>query len=132
MALRKARRRRESNFRPSIQTVHRYSRPCRNSSASSSNPNARPSKCSSSIMLYGRRLLRDWWVHGSRRVRRSVILSLLLALVTRPALSAAGDQQGQVTFNSLPVPGATIVATQGEKKIVSTSDLDGRYRLSGL
>jgi hypothetical protein len=47
-------------------------------------------------------------------------------------LDAADDQHGQVTFNGLPVPGATIIATQTDKKIVATSDADGRYRLSGL
>ena len=45
---------------------------------------------------------------------------------------AAGDQQGLVTFNGLPVPGATIIATQSDKKIFVASDADGRYRLTGL
>jgi hypothetical protein len=45
---------------------------------------------------------------------------------------AAGDQQGLITFNSLPVPGATIIATQSDKKIVVVSDAEGRYRLTGL
>jgi hypothetical protein len=49
-----------------------------------------------------------------------------------PPLFAAGDQYGQVTFNGLPVPGATIVATQGDKEMVVVSDADGRYRLAGL
>src|SRR5687768_1235573 len=92
---------------------------CRSSSGSSSNPNARPSKCSSSIMLNGRRLIK-------------VGAALLLIALARPLLFAAGDQHGQVTFNGLPVPGATIVATQSEKKIVAGSDAEGRYRLSGL
>ena len=48
------------------------------------------------------------------------------------SLFAAGDQQGLVTFNGLPVPGATIIATQSDKKIVVASDADGRYRLTGL
>jgi hypothetical protein len=45
---------------------------------------------------------------------------------------AAGEQRGQVTFNGLPVPGATIVATQNGTKIVVASDAEGRYRLTGL
>jgi hypothetical protein len=77
-------------------------------------------------MLNGRRLIR---VRGSRG---SVTLSLLLALLAGAALFAAGDQHGLVTFNGLPVPGATIIATQSDKKIVVASDADGRYRLSGL
>jgi hypothetical protein len=35
---------------------------------------------------------------------------------------AAGDQQGRVIFNGLPVPGVTITATQGDKAIVATSN----------
>jgi trimeric autotransporter adhesin len=79
-----------------------------------------------------------WNVRGLTRVRRSrgscgaVILLLLLAALARPSLFAAGEQQGLVTFNGLPVPGATVVATQSEKKVVVASDSDGRYRLSGL
>ena len=45
---------------------------------------------------------------------------------------AAGDQHGQVTFNALPVPGATVTATQGDTTIVVFADADGRYRLAGL
>ena len=37
-----------------------------------------------------------------------------------------------MTFNGLPVPGATIIATQNDKKIVVASDAEGRYRLTGL
>ena len=44
----------------------------------------------------------------------------------------AADEHGFVTFNGLPVPGATITAIQGDKKIVVSSDPDGRYELSGL
>ena len=65
-------------------------------------------------------------------VRASATLVFLLSLLTGPVLRAAGDQHGQVAFNGLPVPGATITATQNDKTIVVTSDVDGRYRLSGL
>ena len=55
----------------------------------------------------------------------------VLACAVRIAL-AAGEQQGQVTFTGLPVPGATVTATQGDQKIVATSNEDGAYRLTGL
>ena len=55
--------------------------------------------------------------------------TLVLALCT--ALRAA-DHTGQVTFTGLPVPGATITATQGEKVVTATSNEEGFYRLSGL
>jgi hypothetical protein len=74
-------------------------------------------------MWNGRRLI---------RARGAVILFLLLAALARPSLFAAGEQQGLVTFNGLPVPGATITAIQNDKQIVVTSDADGRYRLTGL
>jgi hypothetical protein len=57
--------------------------------------------------------------------------ALVLAVAVRLAF-AAGDEQGQVTFTGLPVPGATITATQDDKKIVATSNEDGAYRLTGL
>src|SRR5438105_13058752 len=64
--------------------------------------------------------------------RRTIGVSLLaLVLVVRPVL-AVGEHQGRVTFNRLPVPGATITATRGEKTIAATSNEDGAYRLSGL
>jgi trimeric autotransporter adhesin len=47
-------------------------------------------------------------------------------------MQGATDQDGQVTFNGLPVPGATITATQRDQTIITTSDIEGRYRLTGL
>lgn len=69
---------------------------------------------------------------GSRGPRGAVTLSLLLVLLTGLVPFAATDQHGQITFNGLPVPGATVIATQGDKRIVAASDADGRYRLTGL
>jgi hypothetical protein len=42
------------------------------------------------------------------------------------ALSAA-EYRGQVTFGGLPVPGATVTATVGDKKLVAITDLEGIY-----
>ncbi|HET9467425.1 MAG TPA: carboxypeptidase-like regulatory domain-containing protein, partial [Vicinamibacterales bacterium] len=69
-------------------------------------------------------------LNGPHRIR--FCAALLLAAFAGSLLLAAGDQYGQVLFNGLPVPGATIVATQNDKTIATTSDLDGRYRLTGL
>ena len=68
--------------------------------------------------------------NGRRLIR--LIASLFLAALVEPVLLAAGEQYGQVNFNALPVPGATVTATQGETKIVAFTDGEGRYRLSGL
>ena len=69
-------------------------------------------------------------LNGRRRIR--CCAALLVVALARPSLFAEGDQHGLVTFNGLPVPGATIIATQGDKKILAASDADGRYRLTGL
>ncbi len=69
-------------------------------------------------------------LNGRRRIR--FCAALLVIALARPSLLAAGDQGGLVTFNGLPVPGATIIATQNDKKIVVASDAEGRYRLTGL
>ena len=44
-----------------------------------------------------------------------------------PATFAAAPYHGQVTFNGVPVPGATVTATQGDKKEVSITDHQGTY-----
>jgi trimeric autotransporter adhesin len=70
-------------------------------------------------------------LNGRRRIRCCAALLVVVALA-RPSLFAEGDQHGLVTFNGLPVPGATVIATQGETKVLASSDADGRYRLTGL
>src|SRR5262247_3762797 len=42
------------------------------------------------------------------------------------------EHHGQVLFNGVPVPGATITATQGEKKFVSVTDQQGAYSFPEL
>ena len=70
-------------------------------------------------------------VRGPRR-SHGVTLTLFLVLLIGHAPFAADEQRGQVTFNGLPVPGATVIATQGDKKIIVASDAEGRYRFTGL
>jgi hypothetical protein len=43
---------------------------------------------------------------------------------------AASEAYGQVTFGGLPVPGAAVTATQGDKKIVTITDDQGIYKLT--
>src|SRR5713226_9999190 len=45
---------------------------------------------------------------------------------------AAAEHHGQVRFGGLPVPGATVTATQGDKKFVAISDLQGVYSFPDL
>jgi hypothetical protein len=45
---------------------------------------------------------------------------------------AASEHHGQVTFGGLPVPGVTVTASQGEKKVVALSDAEGKYSFPDL
>jgi trimeric autotransporter adhesin len=44
----------------------------------------------------------------------------------------ASEQRGLVTFGGLPVPGATVTATQGDKKITALTDPQGAYSFPDL
>ena len=55
----------------------------------------------------------------------SVWLCAIFCLAAIPL--AASEHHGQVTFNGLPVPGAIVTASQGEKTFVAISDQDGLY-----
>ena len=44
----------------------------------------------------------------------------------------ASEYQGQVTFGGLPLPGATVTATSGGRKLTVTTDEAGRYRFDDL
>src|SRR5579872_543526 len=59
-----------------------------------------------------------------------MLLRLLLALWCASALAA--EHHGQVTFGGLPLAGATITASQGDKKLVTVSDLEGNYSFPDL
>jgi len=58
---------------------------------------------------------------------------LIVALVAgEPASLFAADHFGQVTFNGLPVPGASVTATQSDRAVVATTNEDGIYHFAGL
>ncbi len=61
----------------------------------------------------------------------AVVAAVVLLLGAAPAATAA-EQAGQVLFGGQGVPGATITATQGEKKVVTVSDREGVYRFADL
>ena len=60
------------------------------------------------------------------------ILASVGAWLAAPRLALASEYHGQVTFGGLPVPGATITATQGNQKIVAISDQQGSYSFADL
>ena len=45
---------------------------------------------------------------------------------------AAAEHAGRVTFGGVPVPGATVTASQADKQLVTSTDEAGVYRLSDL
>jgi hypothetical protein len=56
----------------------------------------------------------------------------VLAGLCASCLAAASEYRGQVTFGGLPVPGVTITATKGEKKISTVTDQGGLYDFQDL
>jgi len=48
-----------------------------------------------------------------------------------PGLMAA-EQRGMVKSHGLPIPGATVVATKGDEKLITTTDDDGNYKFPDL
>src|SRR5687767_13494223 len=65
-------------------------------------------------------------------IRTTIWLLVFLVAMGQPATLLASDYFGQVTFNGLPVPGATVTATRGESKVSATTDGEGIYQLAAL
>ncbi|MEZ5402779.1 MAG: TonB-dependent receptor [Bryobacteraceae bacterium] len=57
-------------------------------------------------------------------------LPLLLALLVTAA--SAATHKGAVTANGLPIPGATVTASQGERRLVTSTAEDGSYAFDDL
>ena len=72
---------------------------------------------------------------NARRRLSSVKLMLLritAVVCLTVACLAAAEHRGQVQFAGLPVPGATITVTQGDKKLVAITDGKGIYTFPDL
>jgi hypothetical protein len=54
-------------------------------------------------------------------------LRLLAVTLLAASCLNASEHHGQVKFGGLPVPGATVTATQGDKKLVIVTDSQGAY-----
>ena len=61
----------------------------------------------------------------------SGLCTLLWLCAARPA-AAASAYYGKVTFNGLPVPGATVIVTEGKKKFTTVTDAGGVYHFDNL
>jgi hypothetical protein len=68
------------------------------------------------------------WKSVTNNVRAICALAFLAIL----SVAQASENHGQVTFNGSPLPGATIMATQGSRKFVAISNEDGSYAFPDL
>ena len=64
------------------------------------------------------------------RIYRSIGCLLVACLMLVPL--AATEHKGQVKFGGLPLPGATITASQGDKRLTTVADQDGNYSFPDL
>jgi hypothetical protein len=63
------------------------------------------------------------------RIRNCVAALVWLAF---SVLAAAAPYRGVVTYGGLPLPGATVTATQGTKTLTTVSDQDGAFQFDDL
>jgi trimeric autotransporter adhesin len=60
---------------------------------------------------------------------KKLLVAIALVVGVRHVL-AGGEHSGQVTFGGLPVPGATVTASAGDKKLVTVTDERGAFELA--
>jgi hypothetical protein len=70
----------------------------------------------------------------NRMARNSIFKAFFYCLFAclAPGLVQASPHHGMVKFAGLPVPGATITATMGDKKFVAVTDGQGQYSFADL
>ncbi len=69
---------------------------------------------------------------ATRRIADNLrfVAALLCLVVSIPALASA--YHGRVTFNGIPVPGATVTVTQGKSGLATITDAQGNYSFPDL
>src|ERR1700722_3538075 len=67
----------------------------------------------------------------SRGIAAACVFLVALAVGAHHVL-AAPEHSGQVTFGGLPVPGATVTATSGERRLVTVTDEQGMFRFADV
>ena len=63
---------------------------------------------------------------------RQTLACLLLALLGATSSLSAREHAGQVSFAGVPVPGATVIAVQGDHRVTTVTDQQGIYRFADL
>jgi hypothetical protein len=76
--------------------------------------------------------LRPAWEGGAnvKSLKRVLIFAVMAGSAVISLL--ASEHHGVIAFHGTPVPGAVITATQGDKKLTTTSDEDGAYSFRDL
>ena len=64
--------------------------------------------------------------------RAALVLILLTVVLFGLTALAASTHHGQVNFGGLPVPGATVTATKGDKRLGAVTDQQGVYTFTDL
>lgn len=74
------------------------------------------------------------WGHSMtwRSIINKFFLFCALAWIIASEIASASEHHGQVVFNGLAVPGATVTATQGDKKVAAITNRQGTYSFSDL
>lgn len=67
-----------------------------------------------------------------RGIENYIRLLCVLSWLTASTLAVASEYRGQVTFGGLPVPGATVTATQGNTSFSTITDAQGDYSFADL
>src|ERR1700730_6297657 len=67
-----------------------------------------------------------------RRIQNYLRILCATACLIVSSLAVASEYRGHVTFGGLPVPGATVTATQGGRKVVTITDQQGLYSFPDL
>ena len=67
---------------------------------------------------------------SARKISRFLIVAMTCVCASISALASV--YSGQVNFGGLPVPGATVTATQGDKSVSVTTDEGGVFRFADL
>jgi len=71
--------------------------------------------------------------NSPRKTSRLLIFSVAILIALNGRFGAAAPEHiGQVTFNGVAVPGATVIASQGDKKLATSTNQQGLYRFADL
>src|SRR5262245_6674736 len=74
----------------------------------------------------------EFCILHSRRALAFVLVSALVLSSFPAPLAAATEYYGQVVFGGVPIPGATVTATQGDTRLGASTDARGIFRLADI